>query len=282
MFSALSLADISNLARKHGIRLKKSLGQNFLREPGIADQIVMAAELDGSDRVVEIGPGFGSLTLKLAATAGEVWVVELDRRLLPVLEEVTGHCSNVVIRQGDILKTNLDEMLAASKPYKVVANLPYYITTPIIMRLLEAEQGWSVAVVMVQKEVAERITAAPGGKDYGVLSLGVQYRAEAEIITVVPATAFVPQPEVQSAVIRLRRRQQPPVEVTDEGNLFRIIRAAFGQRRKTLLNALSSNLGLPRETASQFLAAVQIDPQRRGETLSLEEYARLANQMALR
>lgn len=278
--------DTRQLVRKYGFRFKKSLGQNFLVDERILQAIVNAAQLSKEDVVVEIGPGLGTLTQRLAQQAGRVIAVEVDRNLEPVLKETLAGLDNVEIHWGDVLKTNLDELVGertnqafgkAGKSYKVVANLPYYITTPIIMRLLEEGYNLQSLVVMVQQEVAARLVAAPGTKDCGAISVGVHYHTIPELITKVPRRAFVPAPEVESSVIRLTRRAAPPVLVGDEQLFFRLVKAAFAQRRKTLLNALSnSGFALEKSAWAELLESLNIDQKRRGETLTIEEFSGLS------
>lgn len=275
---------IKTIIKKHNFHFSKKLGQNFLKEQGIVDQIVAGASLDSQDLVVEVGPGIGSLTAALANTEAFVLGVELDRNLLPMLAETLRDFNNVSIVHGDILKVDINELLASQgkdltgTKYKVVANLPYCITTPVIFHLLEHRANLELMVVMVQKEVAQRIVAKPGGKDYGALSVAVQYYAKAELLFTVPKTAFIPEPEVESAVLRLTIRDKPAVEVLNEKLFFQVVRGAFGQRRKTLLNALvNASLGQDKVAMEAVLAEAQIDPSRRGETLSLEEFAKISD-----
>lgn len=271
------------IINRHGFSFKKSLGQNFLIDQNILDKIVGAAELDGSTGALEIGPGIGALTERLAEAAGAVTAVEIDQRLIPILEEVLAHHPHVKVRHADVLKVNLPELFkedfAGVDKVSVVANLPYYVTTPILMKLLEDKLPLRHIVVMIQKEVAERMAAAPGGKEYGSLSIAVQYYSEPEIICTVPHTVFIPQPNVDSAVIRLKIRERPAVEVADEQHFFEVVQASFTQRRKTIANNLKARF-FPkegRERLEALLADAGIDPVRRGETLSLEEYARLSD-----
>jgi len=273
--------NLKELLAKHNFKLKKSLGQNFLIDKNILQKIVDGAQVTEEDLVLEVGPGAGVLTQVLAKRAQKVVAVELDRSLLPILEETLAGFPNVQIRQGDILKLDLQELFACypGKKWKIVANLPYYITTPVIMRFLEEKLPVDSLVVMVQREVAERMVARPGGKDFGMLSVSVQYYTEPQIVTLVPRTVFIPPPEVGSAVVRLEVREKPPVEVPEEKDFFRLVKAAFGQRRKTLRNALQGGLGIPKEDLEKFLEKAKIDGSRRGETLSLEEFAQLARSL---
>lgn len=273
---------------RHGIQLKKSLGQHFLTDQHVLDKMMKAAELDSRTGVLEIGPGVGALTERLASEAGRVVAVELDGRLVPVLKELFADQPHVSVIHGDVMKVDLaalirDELGAEPRP-SVVANLPYYVTTPILMRLLEERLPLSHIVVMIQKEVAERLTAEPGSKTYGSITVTARYYTDPEWVCRVPAHVFIPRPQVDSAVVRLKVRSRPPVEVSQERLLFRVIRAAFNQRRKTLPNALTPLLtaGQNKEVLIDALEAAGIDPRRRGETLSLEEFARLTNQLDVR
>lgn len=264
-----------HVIRRFGLSLSKRLGQNFLISEQVVDQIVASACLSPVDTVLEIGPGIGTLTQGLAETGASVVAVELDARLVEVLATTLEGYDNIRVVHGDILKTDISREIKAEK-YKVVANLPYYITTPIIMTLLERRLPIEVLVTMVQKEVAQRMTASPGGKDYGALSVAVQYYTEPELLFDVPPTAFIPAPAVESSVIRCTVRTKPPVDVADERRFFRVVKGAFSQRRKTLSNALKTT-GLSSEQIAAILAQAQINPVRRGETLSLEEFATIAN-----
>lgn len=274
------------ILQKYGFSFKKSLGQNFLTEPNILRKITAAAQLNKATNVIEIGPGIGALTEFLAREANQVLAYEIDDRLLPVLKETLAPYPNVKVLHQDILKSNLvkdiQDHFSDQYPLKVVANLPYYITTPIMMYLIESSLEISEMVVMMQKEVAERITAVPGTKAYGSLSIAVQYLMETEIAFTVPKTVFVPQPNVDSAILRLTKRDKPAVEVKNEQRFFRLTKAAFQQRRKTLWNNLTHAYGKDEKTVNwlrQSLAAAEIDGKRRGETLSLGEFACLSNQM---
>lgn len=267
---------------KYGFTFKKSLGQNFLIDQNVLRNIVQAAELDKAAGALEIGPGIGALTEQLAKAAGRVTAVEIDQRLIPILRDVMSVHDNVDIVHGDVLKLELRELIAEKfdglERVSVVANLPYYVTTPILMKLLEERLPLAHIVVMIQKEVAERMAASPGGKDYGSLSIAVQYYCVPKLVCTVPHTVFIPQPNVDSAVIKLSVRERPAVEVSDEARFFRIVQAAFAQRRKTLGNNLTAVFGKDRREAMQAeLESLGIDPVRRGETLSLEEFARISN-----
>jgi 16S rRNA (adenine1518-N6/adenine1519-N6)-dimethyltransferase len=270
---------VQEILARYGLRPNKQLGQNFLIDENILHKIIAAAELGPEDTVLEIGPGIGVLTGPLAERAWRVIAVEVDKGLIPVLQNNLAPYSNIKIIWGDILKVAPEELLAdATLPLKVVANLPYYITSPVIMELLTGPLPLERLVVMVQREVARRLAAAPGSKDYGILSVAVQYYTFPELITLVPRTVFYPRPDVDSAVVRLKMRTSPAVPVGDEALFFRIIRGAFGQRRKTLLNSLGGEFGAEytREELARFLRAGGIEATRRGETLTLEEFAVLA------
>lgn len=267
------------LIKAHDFSFKKRFGQNFLIDSHVLDKIIRGAEIGKEDAVLEIGPGIGTLTQALCEAAGEVTAVEIDRDLIPILEKTLAAYDNVRIINEDILKLDLSAI--SEKPLKVVANLPYYITTPIIMGLFESGAPLLSITVMVQKEVADRMQAAPGGKDYGALSLAVQYYAEAEIIANVPPNCFIPRPGVGSAVIRLTKHAAPPVQPKDEKFMFRLIRAAFAQRRKTLVNTLrnDSSLSYSREQLETVLAAMGLPAAVRGERLSLTEFAELSDRL---
>ncbi|MDN7243808.1 16S rRNA (adenine(1518)-N(6)/adenine(1519)-N(6))-dimethyltransferase RsmA [Planococcus sp. N028] len=271
---------------KHGLTVKKSLGQNFLIDPNILRKIVGKANLTKQSAAIEVGPGIGALTEHLAREAGKVLAFEIDQRLLPVLEDTLSPYDNVSIIHSDILKADVEaaikEELAGYEDIMVVANLPYYVTTPIILKLLLEKLPIKGLVVMLQKEVAERITAKPGTKAYGSLSIAIQYYTEAEMALTVPKSVFLPQPNVDSAVIRMIKRPQPLVEVIDEDFFFTVTRSSFAQRRKTILNNLQ--VGMPqgkekKELILKALAEAEIDPTRRGETLSIEEFGHLANKL---
>lgn len=261
----------------HRFKLKadKRLGQNFLIAPTVVENIVQAAELGPEDTVLEVGPGIGTLTQGLAESGAQVVAVELDKRLLPVLEVTLEGYDNVQVINGDILKVDIMEAVG-QKPFKCCANLPYYITTPIIFALLEKRLPMERLVVMVQKEVAERMTAQPGGKDYGALSVAIQYYTEPHIALSVPQESFIPAPAVESAVIVCKRRLQPPVELEEEALFFKVVKAAFSLRRKMLSNSLK-NMGINSTQCAAWLTLAGIDGKRRAETLSLEEFAKLAN-----
>ncbi|MGF7058409.1 16S rRNA (adenine(1518)-N(6)/adenine(1519)-N(6))-dimethyltransferase RsmA [Brassicibacter mesophilus] len=269
---------------RHGFRFSKSLGQNFLIDGNIIEKICDGADINENDGIIEIGPGIGTLTQQLCERAGKVVAIELDKNLLPILDDTLSAYDNVEIVYGDVLKINLDQLIKEKlkgRNIKVVANLPYYITTPIIMKLLEERLDIDKIVVMIQKEVAERMQADPGNKDYGALSVAVQYYSQPEIIVNVPKNVFMPKPNVDSAVIMLDIYDSPMVEVIDKKLFFEVVKAAFGKRRKTLLNALSSGtLNINKEEIQDILHSCDINPQRRGETLSIDEFATLANSIS--
>ncbi len=269
-----------DLVKKHGFKFTKSLGQNFLIDDNIVDKIVVGAGIGPGDKIIEVGPGIGTLTREMASRAQNLMAVEIDKNLIPILEDTLGDYDNVKIVNEDIIKADIrgliDENLGGG-PVKLVANLPYYITTPIIMRFLEENINVTDIVVMVQKEVAERMNAQPGGKDFGALSVAVQYYCDTEIVAKVPRHLFVPQPNVDSIVIALRVRPERKYKVDDEDLYFKVVKAAFGQRRKTLLNSISSMGNLAKDQVKEALEEAGIDPKRRGETLSLDEFAILSN-----
>lgn len=264
-----------HILNRFKLRADKKLGQNFLIDENVVRQIVEAAELSEADTVLEVGPGIGTLTQGLAESKAKVVAVELDTRLLPVLATTLEGYDNVRVVHGDILKVNIMEEIGAPE-FKVCANLPYYITTPIIFALLEKRLPMERLVAMVQKEVAERMAAQPGGKEYGALSVAIQYYTEPEIAFIVPPTSFIPAPAVDSAVIVCKRRSKPPVEVCDEALFFRVVKAAFSLRRKMLSNSLK-NMGIKGEQVSKWLELAGVDGKRRAETLSLEDFAKLTN-----
>ena len=261
---------------------QKKYGQNFLIDTHVLDKIVRAAEITKEDLVIEIGPGIGTLTQYLCESAREVIAIEIDKNLIPILADTLSDYNNVTVINEDVLKVDLKRLAEeknGGRPVKIAANLPYYITTPIIMGLFEAHVPASNITVMVQKEVAERMQAGPGSKDYGALSLAVQYYAQAYIAANVPANCFIPRPNVGSAVIRLTPHRERPVSVRDEKLLFRLIRASFNQRRKTLVNGLSNSpeIDLPKEMISEAVRRIGLEETVRGETLTLEQFARLAD-----
>lgn len=269
------------ILNKYKFVFQKKFGQNFLIDTHVLDKIIRAAQITKEDFVLEIGPGIGTLTQYLCENAKEVVAVEIDRMLIPILMETLSDYQNVTVINEDILKLDLNALIRErndGKPIKVVANLPYYITTPIIMDLFEKHIPLVNATVMVQKEVAERMQATPGSKDYGALSLAVQYYAEPYIAAYVPQNCFMPRPNVGSAVIRLTLHKEVPVKVSDESLLFRIIRAAFNQRRKTLVNSLNNfpELSYTKEELQKALSVLDISENIRGEALSLEQFAALS------
>ena len=266
------------ICKRFDIKMSKKLGQNFLIKRGIVDEIVHAAELTPGEPVLEVGPGIGTLTQGLAQSGADVTAIELDRRLLEVLDTTLASYDNVRIVHGDVLKLDVSTIMN-HKPFKVVANLPYYITTPIIMSLLESKLPIERLVVMVQKEVALRMVAKPGTKDYGALSVAVQYYTEPDIVLDVSPKSFLPAPAVTSSVIRCVLRDKPPVDVIDEKLFFRVVKAGFAQRRKTFSNTMKTT-GLSRDRIEELLAKANIDGQRRGETFTLQEFADVANAWA--
>ena len=266
------------ICKRFDIKMSKKLGQNFLIKRGIVDEIVHAAELTPGEPVLEVGPGIGTLTQGLAQSGADVTAIELDRRLLEVLDTTLSSYDNVRIIHGDVLKLDVPSIMN-HKPFKVVANLPYYITTPIIMSLLESKLPIERLVVMVQKEVALRMVAKPGTKDYGALSVAVQYYTEPDIVLDVPPKSFLPAPAVTSSVIRCVLRDKPPVDVIDEKLFFRVVKAGFAQRRKTFANTMKTT-GLSKDRIEELLAKSNIDGQRRGETFTLQEFADVANAWA--
>lgn len=268
--------------QKYNFSFQKKFGQNFLIDTHVLDKIIQSANITKDDMVLEIGPGIGTMTQYLAQAAGKVIAVEIDKNLIPILEDTLSGYDNVRVINEDVLKLDLKKLADEEnngKPVKVVANLPYYITTPIIMGLFENEVPVESITVMVQKEVADRMQTGPGNKDYGALSLAVQYYADPYIVANVPPNCFMPRPKVGSAVIRLTRHAQTPVQVENEKLLFQIIRASFNQRRKTLANGLKNYEGLSfeKETIEAAIAECGFSPSVRGEALSLEEFAKLAN-----
>ena len=264
-----------HILKAFNLHASHRLGQNFLVSPAVVRAVVEAAEIAPGDRVLEIGPGIGTLTQGLLEAGAEVTAVELDKKLPAVLAETLKGYEHLNVVQGDILKTDIAALMGGA-PFKVAANLPYYITTPILLSLLEQKLPITRIVTMVQKEVAERMTAPPGGRDYGALSVAVQYYTEPEIVLDVPPNCFLPAPEVESAVIVCAVKETPAVAVKDEKLFFRVVKAAFGQRRKTLSNALTT-MGAPKEKIKAALLAADVDAVRRGETLSLSEFAAVAD-----
>lgn len=277
----------AEIIEKYHFSFQKKFGQNFLVDSSILDRIIESAQITKEDCVLEIGPGIGTMTQCLAEEAGAVVAVEIDKNLIPVLEDTLSAYENVTVINADILKLDLNRIVEehnGGRPIKVVANLPYYITTPIIMALFEKHVPLHSVTIMVQKEVADRMQVGPGTKDYGALSLAVQYYAKPEVVTKVPADCFMPKPNVDSAVIRLTRYEKPPVEVEDEAWLFAVIRASFNQRRKTLANGLA-NAGYPgigRKQVEEALSDMGLSTMIRGETLTLEQFSELSNRLFTR
>lgn len=270
------------ILQKYNITFQKKFGQNFLVDKNILEKIVDAAQITENDCVLEIGPGIGTMTQYLAERAGSVIAVEIDKNLIPVLQDTLSSYNNVTILNQDILKVDINHIVETynnGNPIKVVANLPYYITTPIIMALFERHVALKSITIMIQKEVADRIQAQAGTKDYGALSLAVQYYAKPEVIIKVPAACFMPRPNVDSSVIRLTRYEMPPVKAQDEDYLFTVIRASFNQRRKTLVNGLSNagSVGVSKEKIAEVLAQMELPLTVRGETLTLEQFTELSN-----
>ncbi|MCR5301168.1 MAG: 16S rRNA (adenine(1518)-N(6)/adenine(1519)-N(6))-dimethyltransferase RsmA [Lachnospiraceae bacterium] len=277
-----SAKSTSQIIKKYGFSFQKRLGQNFLIDDHVLDKIVDAASVGKDDGVIEIGPGIGTMTQRLCERAGKVIAIEIDSRLIPILEETLSAYDNVSIINADVMKTDirsLAEKDLASLNVKVVANLPYYITTPIVMELLEKRLPIDSITIMVQKEVAERMKAKPGTKDYGALSLAVQYYAQTYYAANVPPNCFIPRPKVGSGVIRLDIRKEPVTEVYDEDHMFEIIRASFNQRRKTLVNAVSNHASLPhsKKELEEALKKLDLPAAIRGEALDLNQFAALSN-----
>ena len=273
--------------QKYQFNFQKKFGQNFLIDTGILEEIIEAAQITKDDFVLEIGPGIGTMTQYLCEAARAVVAVEIDTNLIPILKDTLAEYNNVDVLNEDILKVNISKLAEEKnngKPIKVVANLPYYITTPIIMGLFESHVPIDSITIMVQKEVADRMQEGPGSKEYGALSLAVQYYAKPEIVANVPPNCFMPRPNVGSAVIRLTRHEKPPVEVEDEKLMFRIIRASFNQRRKTLANGLNNSpeIHLPKEVIQESIVSLGVPENIRGEALSLEQFAELSNEIGQR
>lgn len=270
------------ILQKYGFSFQKKFGQNFLIDSNILENIVDAAEITKEDCVLEIGPGIGTMTQYLCEQAREVIAVEIDKKLIPILQDTLSEYENVTVINEDILKVDINAIVQEKnqgRPIKVVANLPYYITTPIIMGLFESHVPLDSITIMVQKEVAERMQVGPGTKDYGALSLAVQYYANPKVCMIVPASCFMPRPNVDSAVIKLTRYQNPPVKAEDEGFMFDVIRASFNQRRKTLVNGLcnAQNIHVTKEQVTACLEQMQLPLTIRGEALTLEQFAKLSD-----
>lgn len=275
------------ILNKYKFVFQKKYGQNFLIDTHVLDKIISSANITKDDFVLEIGPGIGTMTQYLAEAAGRVVAVEIDKNLIPILvEDTLSEYDNVSVINGDILKLNINELVErenSSRPIKVVANLPYYITTPIIMGLFESHVPLESITIMVQKEVADRMQAEPGSKNYGALSLAVQYYAKPYIVANVPPNCFMPRPTVGSAVIRLKAYDKPPVDVKDERLMFKLIRASFNQRRKTLVNGLNNSpeLNFSKDKIVEALDSIGEAANIRGETLTLEQFARLSNSLQI-
>lgn len=278
---------VKSIREKYGLQLSKSLGQNFITDRNILEKIIEGAGVEDGDMVVEIGPGIGVLTAELAQRASFVTAVEIDGRLIPILEETLAEYDNIRIVNQDILKTDLSQIIEESRQagrftgkVHIIGNLPYYITTPIIMKLLEEQVPADSITVMMQKEVADRIKSAPGSKTYGAISVAVQYYCRVIKVTDVPKEAFVPRPKVESTVLNLEPLDAKAIELKDEKAFMRCIKAGFAQRRKTLLNSLASAGGMDKDKVKMILASAGIDPGRRAETLTVEEFGRIANEAA--
>lgn len=277
-----SVSVIKEILAENSFRFSKSLGQNFLIDENVLDAIISGAGIDENSCVLEVGPGFGTLTQKLCMNAKKVVSVEIDETAIPILKDNLKDFDNLTVINNDILKTDINALADEyfnGESVSVCANLPYYITTPVITSLLKPSLPITDITVMVQKEVAERLAAKPSSKTYGAISVMVGFYAEPELLVTVPPSAFIPQPKVSSAVIRLKKREKPPVEVKSEEMYFKVVKAAFAQRRKTLLNSIVNTMGIPKENAEKILTSVGIDPKRRGETLTMDEFAKIANAM---
>ncbi len=274
------------IKKLYGFRNAKSLGQNFLKDPAVIESIIEGSDIGPDDLVIEIGPGMGVLTSAAAEHAGRVVAVEIDSRLIPLLRDVLAVYENVVILNQDIMKTDLAALIREYRPspdrgcVRIIGNIPYYITTPILMKLLEDRVEAETITLMMQKEVADRIEAVPGGRTYGALSVAAGYYCEVCHIADVPRQCFSPPPKVDSAVLRFDRRQEAPAEVTEEALFFEVVKAGFGKRRKTLVNALTGMRGLTKEEARGILERAGIEPSRRAETLDIPEFAAVANEAA--
>ncbi|TQQ84017.1 16S rRNA (adenine(1518)-N(6)/adenine(1519)-N(6))-dimethyltransferase RsmA [Peptacetobacter hominis] len=269
-----------DIVQKHGFRFSKSLGQNFLIDDNVIDRILEGARVSEGDKIIEVGPGIGTLTREMAKKAEKVTAIEIDKNLIPILEETLSDFDNVEVVNEDILKVDIEKLVEeklSGGPVKLIANLPYYITTPIVMKFLEEDIPVTDIVVMVQKEVADRMNAVPSTKDYGALSVAVQYYCDTEIVAKAPRHMFIPQPNVDSTVIGLHIREEKKYNAENEDIFFKTVKAAFGQRRKTLLNSLSSMGMLDKASVKEVLSDAGIDEKRRGETLSIEEFAHLSN-----
>ena len=270
------------IVNKHNFKFSKSLGQNFLIDDNVIDKILEGSRLSETDKIIEVGPGIGTLTREMGKTAQKVVAIEIDKTLIPILEETLADLENVEVVNEDILKVDIQGLIKEKLdggPVKLIANLPYYITTPIVMKFLEEDIPVTDIVVMVQKEVADRMNAKPSTKDYGALSVAVQYYCDTEIVAKAPRHMFVPQPNVDSIVIGLHVRSERKYKVDNEDIFFKTVKASFGQRRKTLLNSLGGLGFLTKDQIKEALQAANIDAKRRGETLSIDEFANLANEI---
>lgn len=275
---------IKQILEESGFKFSKSLGQNFLIDDSVLDKMIAGSGINENTNIIEIGPGFGTLTQRLCESAKKVVAIEIDKTAIPILKDNLCEFDNLTIINEDVLKCNLEEIINrefGGEGVKIVANLPYYITTPIIMHILESRINAESLCIMIQKEVAERLAAKPGTKDYGALTVAVNYYASPRMICHVPPSSFIPMPKVSSSVISLDIRQQPPVDVNNEKGYFKIVKAAFGQRRKTLLNALSNSpaISMSKDEIARVLQECNIDEKRRGETLSLQDFADISNRI---
>lgn len=278
------MINTNEILKKHHLRLTKTLGQNFLTDINIIKKIVEAGDVGSSDMVIEIGPGIGSMTAELAKNAGRVIAIEIDKHLIPALQETLGDFPNVTLVNEDIMKTDLKGLVMDWKgPLKVISNLPYYITTPIVMMLLEGDIPWDTLVFMVQKEVALRMAGTPGTKDYSALSIAVRYYSDPKLAFTVSKNCFIPKPDVDSAVVRLKKRDLPFMTDVDKELFFQIVRASFGQRRKTLLNSLGSQPWLKggKDRLREILLKIDIKENVRAEELTLEDFAKLSREIAI-
>ncbi|MCI6738425.1 MAG: 16S rRNA (adenine(1518)-N(6)/adenine(1519)-N(6))-dimethyltransferase RsmA [Intestinibacter sp.] len=270
------------IVNKHNFKFSKSLGQNFLIDDNVIDKILAGSRLSETDKIIEVGPGIGTLTREMGKTAQNVVAIEIDKTLIPILKETLADLDNVEVVNEDILKVDIQGLINEKLdggPVKLIANLPYYITTPIVMKFLEEDIPVTDIVVMVQKEVADRMNAKPSTKDYGALSVAVQYYCDTKIVAKAPRHMFVPQPNVDSIVIGLHVRSERKYKVDNEDIFFKTVKASFGQRRKTLLNSLGGLGFLTKDQIKEALQAANIDPKRRGETLSIDEFANLSNEI---
>lgn len=273
---------IKEILEESGFKFSKSLGQNFLIDESVLDKMTEGSLIDKNTNVIEIGPGFGTLTQRLCQCAKKVVAIEIDKTAVPILENNLMEFDNLTVINDDVLKCDLEKIINEQldgETVRIAANLPYYITTPIIMHILESKINAASLCIMIQKEVAERIAAKPATKDYGALTVAVNYYSEPKMICHVPPSSFIPMPKVSSSVIMLEKREKPPVDVINEKGFFKVVKAAFGQRRKTLLNALSNSPAIPlgKEEVAQVLKNCGIDEKRRGETLAMQEFADIAN-----